>query len=275
MPIKSILTYVDGSQGDDRRLACATAAANRYEAHATIVAFGMLPEIVAEPYAGMAPVALDAGMQARAVEDADGLARTVSERAKADGIRHDAVAVVTTPSMLAGSFGARARFADLVILAGIETKAGNINQRAAFEGALLEGDAGVLICAQETSFRFNRAMIAWDGGDTALHAVRRAYPLISEAQEIEIVTMDASDWQAASAEELAVMLSRHGLSASIYNAQSLELTVAEALARRQVETGCDLAILGGYAHSRFREAVFGGVTRELPAKSRVPLFMAH
>jgi nucleotide-binding universal stress UspA family protein len=118
-------------------------------------------------------------------------------------------------------------------------------------------------------------MIAWDGGDAALRAVRRAYPLICEAQEIEIVTVDASEWQAASAEELAVMLSRHGLFASIYQVQSLELTAAEALARRQVETGCDLTVLGGYAHSRFREAVFGGVTRELPARSRTPLFMAH
>jgi nucleotide-binding universal stress UspA family protein len=118
-------------------------------------------------------------------------------------------------------------------------------------------------------------MIAWDGGKEALRAARRAFPLMSSTTEVEIVTVDASDWQAASAEDLAQMLSRHDLSVSIHNAVARDSSDAETLAQRQLETGADLTVMGGYAHSRFREAVFGGVTEDLPSVSHTPLLMAH
>ncbi len=39
--------------------------------------------------------------------------------------------------------------------------------------------------------------------------------------------------------------------------------------------GADLVVMGGYAHSRLRELVFGGATRELLRAATVPLLMAH
>lgn len=33
--------------------------------------------------------------------------------------------------------------------------------------------------------------------------------------------------------------------------------------------------MGAYGHSRLRETLFGGVTRELMKSSRLPLIMAH
>ncbi len=275
MSVRTVLTFVDGSQGDETRLARAFKAARSYDAHATIVTFGILPEIVPEPYAGVAPLTLDAEFRNRAITGAEDLAKQVSEQAEAEGIRYDVRARVSTPSSLAEAFGARARFADLVLLDHIASESGDIMRRAAFEGALFQGDAAVLLCPQETGFAFEKVMIAWDGGNEALRAVRRGFPLMSAATEVEIVTVDASEWQAASAEDLAQMLSRHDLSVSIFNASSRDNSEVQTLAQRQIETGADLTILGGYAHSRFREAVFGGVTEDLPAVSHTPLLMAH
>lgn len=34
-------------------------------------------------------------------------------------------------------------------------------------------------------------------------------------------------------------------------------------------------VMGGFSHSRFREALFGGVTRRMLAESPIPLFLAH
>ena len=78
-----------------------------------------------------------------------------------------------------------------------------------------------------------------------------------------------------SAEDLARMLSRYGLSLSITRVASDGRTDAEALSRHQVESGAELIIAGAYGHSRFRELLLGGVTRELPAIAAVPVFMAH
>jgi nucleotide-binding universal stress UspA family protein len=51
--------------------------------------------------------------------------------------------------------------------------------------------------------------------------------------------------------------------------------VSEILNRFATEHGCDLMVMGAYGHSRFREAILGGATRDLLEKSTVPLLMAH
>jgi len=118
-------------------------------------------------------------------------------------------------------------------------------------------------------------MIAWDGSPVALRAVRRAYPFLVGTDEVEIVLVDASADQMQSAEELALMLSRYDLSTSITRVASDDRTDAEALKRHQIESGADFMVSGAYGHSRFRELLLGGVTRDLPGISTVPLFMAH
>jgi nucleotide-binding universal stress UspA family protein len=45
-----------------------------------------------------------------------------------------------------------------------------------------------------------------------------------------------------------------------------------ALAR---DVGAGLLITGAYGHSRYREWVLGGVTRELLEHTAMPLLMAH
>jgi nucleotide-binding universal stress UspA family protein len=39
--------------------------------------------------------------------------------------------------------------------------------------------------------------------------------------------------------------------------------------------GGELLVMGAYGHSRFREAIFGGATRDLLEGATVPLFLAH
>ena len=42
-----------------------------------------------------------------------------------------------------------------------------------------------------------------------------------------------------------------------------------------IAVDADMLVLGAYGHSRARELLFGGVTRELLAASSIPLLMAH
>ena len=45
--------------------------------------------------------------------------------------------------------------------------------------------------------------------------------------------------------------------------------------RSRSSHGAGLIVAGGYGHSRLREAVFGGVTRELLRHSPCPLLLSH
>jgi len=51
--------------------------------------------------------------------------------------------------------------------------------------------------------------------------------------------------------------------------------VSEVLCRHARDIDADLIVMGGYGHSRFREAILGGATRDMLEISEVPVFMAH
>jgi nucleotide-binding universal stress UspA family protein len=37
----------------------------------------------------------------------------------------------------------------------------------------------------------------------------------------------------------------------------------------------ELLVMGAYGHSRFREAILGGATRDMLENAQVPVFLAH
>ena len=51
--------------------------------------------------------------------------------------------------------------------------------------------------------------------------------------------------------------------------------IAEVLLDRASAVGADLIVMGGYGHSQLREAIFGGVSREMIEKTTIPLLVSH
>ena len=51
--------------------------------------------------------------------------------------------------------------------------------------------------------------------------------------------------------------------------------MTDVLNRHLMDTGADLLVMGAYGHSRLREALFGGATREMLELCKVPMLMAH
>ena len=52
-------------------------------------------------------------------------------------------------------------------------------------------------------------------------------------------------------------------------------SVATALLRHAAETGAGLLVAGGFGHSRLREWVLGGTTRELLDALHLPVLFSH
>jgi nucleotide-binding universal stress UspA family protein len=53
------------------------------------------------------------------------------------------------------------------------------------------------------------------------------------------------------------------------------LGVGDALLNRIADLGADMLVMGAYGHSRAREAVFGGATRDVLDRMTVPVLMSH
>jgi nucleotide-binding universal stress UspA family protein len=121
-------------------------------------------------------------------------------------------------------------------------------------------------------------VIGWNESAEAIRAVRAAMPLLQKADAVHVAIIDPPETGPERSDPggaLAVYLSRHGVRCDIQVMTRQGLKVSERLSQHVTETGSDLLVMGGYGHSRFREAVLGGATREMLQSSSVPVLMAH
>lgn len=123
---------------------------------------------------------------------------------------------------------------------------------------------------------FKTVSAAWDGSAAAGRALADALPLLRRAERVEVVrispTGDSADRHGET--RLIRHLERHGVDAT-YHDFATGLSVANALLNHVSDAGTDLLVMGAYGHSRMREAILGGVTREILRSTPVPVLMAH
>jgi nucleotide-binding universal stress UspA family protein len=124
-----------------------------------------------------------------------------------------------------------------------------------------------------------RVLVAWDGTREATRAVHDSLPLIAEAEAVTVIAVGGSESDIrrrhASLHRVVRHLERHGLVVCAEEDVQSGLTVSDLLLSRATDLGADLIVAGAYHHSRFREAVLGGVSRELLNHMTVPVLMSH
>ena len=117
-------------------------------------------------------------------------------------------------------------------------------------------------------------VVAWNGSAEAAHALRLALPLLKRASAVHIVEV-SDEKPVRSAREAALWLSRHGISADVHEWPAKGRRISVALLHAAAELSAACMVMGAYGHSRLRETVLGGTTRELIASTTVPLLLAH
>jgi nucleotide-binding universal stress UspA family protein len=108
-------------------------------------------------------------------------------------------------------------------------------------------------------------MVGWkDTGETR-RAICDALPLLQLARHVTVIEIAAVENLAAARtrlQDVVRWLKRHGIDATPVAAQSKGDDAVRLDAIMQ-ENGADLLVAGAYGHSRVREWVLGGVTRDL------------
>jgi len=124
-----------------------------------------------------------------------------------------------------------------------------------------------------------RVLVAWDGTREATRAIHDALPLIASADAVTVISVAGrkSDVERRhpSLDRIIHHLERHGLAARAQEDVRDGVMVSDMLLSRASDLGADLIVVGAYYHSRFREAVLGGVSRELLDHMTVPVLMSH
>ena len=272
--MKTILTYTDSTDPSAHRLSAAAGLAGRLDAHLSVLAFGYEPDLTYANLMGGGVMPLPPSNAMPESEEAAARARDLIAR---EGIRGEAVPIVCVWSRFARELGEAAQFADLVVLGRPFGDGAAFSEADALDGALFDGDGAAMLFPDGVlSVRDGPVLIAWNGSREALRAVRRALPLLRTADAgVEITVFGPTPAEAMPGQRLGTWLSRHGVRAEVTAQVPSAEGISESLRRRALETGAGLVVMGAYSHSRFREHVLGGVTREFLADFPVPVLTAH
>ena len=166
-------------------------------------------------------------------------------------------------------FARESRAADLLVVGRRPESASSQPSRHLDPGdVLLRAGRPVLVVPPGLShLDAAHVVIAWTDSREARRAVADAFPLLKRATSVLVLEIcdTASDQEDAdgAVKDVADYLSRHGVAATAETRLLREGSVAAELLLAAEQRGAELVVAGGYAHSRFQEWVFGGLTKAL------------
>ncbi len=117
-------------------------------------------------------------------------------------------------------------------------------------------------------------VIAWNGSPEAAAAMRASVPLLRLARKVQVVEVEKRITPYPS-DLAARYLARHGIEAEIVQRERLDGSVSKAIERAAFDIDAGMIVMGAYGHSRLREFLLGGVTRDLLGECGLPLLLAH
>lgn len=279
MTYTSIATILHNKDADKSALEFAISFARHHDAHLHVLCTGVDETEPGFYYAGAHAIAVQQNFDL-AREEADQLETAARARLASEDIKWDVQSVTVMPGGLDPFLADHMRFFDLTILPAPHQGNNDRIDAMTFEACLFGADVPVLVVPQgvEMKGNFNNIKVAWDDGVEAMAAARAALPLMKDAKITTIAIVDppmhAPD-RSDPGGKLAAYLVRNGAKVDVAIHARTQPSIAAQLLARAAETDVDLMVMGAYGHSRMREAILGGVTRDMLRLTTLPLLMAH
>lgn len=125
--------------------------------------------------------------------------------------------------------------------------------------------------------RIERAVLGWKPSPEATRAMHALIRLAAPGAAIDVVTVGDTLYECEHNHDVHARVKRHferhGFKAEGHWIVNDEKLQADTLTLYAKETKADLIAIGGFAHSRMRDIVLGGVTRDLVEKNERPVLI--
>ena len=269
--MKAIHLYANEDAALESRLQAAIELTRSFEGHLTCIHITPYNAfIVGDPFGGF--YTLPSVMEG--LDEGEAVHRTkVQSRLKRSGISWDWVSYVGQAARVLVD---QSRLADLVIVSkpvARDRLAGPLTLAA---DVALHVRSSVLAVPSETSVpeSFETAVIAWNGSAEVGQALHLSLPMLRQATYVHIVNVKEKEilFPAAAAGQY---LALHGIPSKLHERGHADSDVADVILEVAREIGGNFIVMGAYGHSRLREAVLGGATRNMLDRSEIPLMLAH
>jgi nucleotide-binding universal stress UspA family protein len=255
----------------------AIALAQQFGAHLTAAAVSFKPIAVGSPFEAVAASVVAGALEAE--EKKSHAARSAFEQAvRGTSLQWESHVVYEDAETAYTWFADRARHHDLILCQQANPDA------LGAEGLLTEeimfsSGRPVLVVPyiQRAAPSFDRIAVCWNGSANAARAVHDAMPFLKKAKKIDIlhVTERLSASEVFKPADIATHLARHGLKVNVETLASPDLTPADAVLNFIADNGTTFLVMGAYGHSRLREFILGGMTKDMLAMMTVPTLLAH
>lgn len=116
-----------------------------------------------------------------------------------------------------------------------------------------------------------RVVVAWNGSREAARALKDALPFLVTAEAVTVVA--AGEAAGLGLEAAAALLRRYGVPVATRQIEQ-QPRAGATLLEAAAEAGGDLLVMGAYGHSRLREIVLGGATREVLRGAALPVLFS-
>ena len=123
-----------------------------------------------------------------------------------------------------------------------------------------------------------RVLVSWNRAREAVRAVNDALPILQKAEHVTVLSINVEPGDSRlnpPGADVALHLARHGIKVESSHTVAKDIAVGSAILSRASDLGADLIVMGCYGHSRVRELVLGGASREILGHMTVPVLMSH
>jgi nucleotide-binding universal stress UspA family protein len=278
MGYKTILLHVNDERRVSGLVGVAAAIAERFEAH--IIGLYVLPPVPTYGATSVGAGMIKSGMAAFKKE-AERVQAAFETACKGHAVVSEWRLIDPKHNGVAETVMDHGRAADLIIASQRDPAFDFTALLDVPERLVIEAGRPVLVIPNVGSYNIigKRVTVAWNGRREAARATFDALPLLKAAQNVRIVWVNPQAEAGTAGDlptvEIAAALARHGVKCEAATATAPDLAVGDTLLSGLVDDGTDLLVMGAYGHSRIREFIFGGATRQILQHMTTPVLMSH
>jgi len=273
--IRELLSFIDDAEAGASHVTALLDLAKRFDAHLELGVLTPGPMLVPAlaPYTSLylPEIALRDDGEAE-LSRVRALVATAADRATVWGF-HDSV------GWLAADVRDSCQIADLVVIGASETwRHGWLRRRMIETLVLSAGTPLLLLPPTGWSGKLTHAVLGWK---PSAHANRVVHDLVAIAEpgaHIDIVTIgravEPEPGSIVPGSGIVRHLTRHGFTVELHRLDEDGIE-ADQLQVFAFDRKADLLAIGGFAHSRIRDIVLGGVTSGAIENTMLPVLMAH
>ncbi len=192
--------------------------------------------------------------------------------------RHDVIGFHDDVAWLAGDLRRSRQIADIILIGTEDFWQTPWLRMRVVETLVQSAGTPLLILPRDALGPIRRVVLGWKPSPEANRALHDLVQFAEPGTTVDVVTVGKTlhecEKQSESHAEVKRHLERHGLKSEghwIVNDEKIE---AETLTIYAKETSADLLVVGGFSHSRMREVILGGVTRDLAYHTELPVLIA-